>query len=115
MIRLALLAGSADLRRFQLEAEAVAKLDHPHIVPIYEVGQVGELPFFSMKLIDGGSLEDRLGRPADDPRSVARLVVAVAEAIRHAHQRGILHRDLKPANVLLDDQGRPYVADFGLA
>jgi WD40 repeat protein/Tfp pilus assembly protein PilF len=115
MIRLGLLSGAADLRRFRIETEAVAKLDHPHIVPIYEVGQVADLPFFSMKLIDGGSLEGRLGRPADDPRAGARLVVLVAEAVHHAHQRGILHRDLKPANILLDAEDRPYVGDFGLA
>ena len=108
-------ASQPEVMRFQSEAEAVAQLDHPHIVPIYEVGQYRGQHFFSMKLVTGTSLDKRLDEFAADPAPWRRLVAVAAEAVHHAHQRGILHRDLKPANILLDEQGQPYVTDFGLA
>ncbi len=115
MIKAGALADESELRRFQNEAEAVALLDHPGIVPVYEVGERDGQRYFSMKVIAGGSLAERLDAYKNDPKAAARLVAEVAEAVSHAHQRGILHRDIKPANILLDEGGNPHVTDFGLA
>jgi hypothetical protein len=115
MIRTGVLADDAELRRFQNEAEAVAILDHPGIVPVHEVGEHDGRRYFSMKLVPGSSLAVQLDRYRDNPRAAALLVAEAAEAVHHAHLRGILHRDLKPANILVDEQGHPQITDFGLA
>ncbi len=104
------------LVRFQREAEAVASLDHPNILPIYEVGVSEDgLPFFSMKFAPGGSLLHGRKVFRDEPRQAVRLIAKVARAIEYANNEGILHRDLKPGNILLDGRGEPLVGDFGLA
>ena len=119
------LTSPVQLQRFRQEAEAVAALEHPNILPVYEVGSVHGQPYFTMRLAEGGSLatfEREAPRAGKDPPATStRLPVAVerviqiARAIHYAHQRGIQHRDLKPHNILIDASGRPYVGDFGLA
>ena len=134
MLREGRLAGADAVRRFLLEAEAAGRLDHPNIVPVHEVGELNGRHFFTMRLVEGGSLDDwmldttnwslslrpREGLPPVEPPrySVPRMaqwVVKIARAVHYAHERGILHRDLKPANILLDGKGEPLVSDFGLA
>src|SRR5438132_11203815 len=104
------------LVRFRREAEAVASLDHPNILPIYEVSESEEgLPFFSMKYATGGSLRTAAPVFRTEPRECARLMAKVARGIAYAHGKGILHRDLQPGNILLDGSSEPMVSDFGLA
>jgi tetratricopeptide (TPR) repeat protein len=108
-------ARAEELARFQAEAEAVARLQHPNIVQVHEVGQAEGAPFFSLEYLEGGSLEQKLAGTPLEARASARLVEVLARAAHFAHERGIVHRDLKPANVLLAADGTPKVTDFGLA
>jgi eukaryotic-like serine/threonine-protein kinase len=104
------------LVRFRREAEAVASLDHPNILPIHEVSESEEgLPFFSMKYATGGSLRTAAPALRTKPRECVRLMAKVARGIAYAHSKGVLHRDLQPGNILLDENGEPMVSDFGLA
>jgi serine/threonine protein kinase len=104
-----------ELARFRTEAEAVARLQHPHIVAVYEVGEYEGQPFLALEYVEGGSLAQRLAEALQPADTAARLVQTLAQAVHYAHQRGIIHRDLKPANVLLAADGTPKITDFGLA
>ena len=108
-------ASQAEVQRFHAEAEAAAGLDHPGIVPVYEVGQCEGQHFFSMGYVEGRSLAARIADGPLPPREAAELTKTTAEAVHYAHTHGVIHRDLKPANVLLDKTGQPRVTDFGLA
>ena len=115
MILAGQLASEEDVKRFYTEAEAAANLDHPGIVPIFEIGQHEGQHFFSMGFVEGKSLADRVKDGPLPPKEAAEFTRKIAEAIAYAHEKGVIHRDLKPANVLLDLQGEPKVTDFGLA
>src|SRR6201993_4655673 len=108
-------ASKAHLRRFRLEAEAAAKLEHPGIVPIHEVGERDGSCYFSMKFVEGGQLDEVAKREPMSIRHAAELIAKVGRTIHYAHEHGILHRDIKPGNILLDDKGEPHLTDFGLA
>jgi eukaryotic-like serine/threonine-protein kinase len=129
LVRGAALASPRLLARFHLESQAVAKLDHPNIVPVYESGEIDGLPWFSMKRVEGDSLAQRIatgaislagfsGAAAERARreaEIAQLMITIARAAHYAHQHGVLHRDLKPGNILLDQDSAPHLTDFGVA
>src|SRR5213080_1267172 len=108
-------ASKAHLKRFRREAEAAARLEHPGIVPIHEVGERDGSCYFSMKFVEGGQLDEVVRRKPMSIRQAAELIAKVAHTVHYAHEHGILHRDIKPGNILLDAKGEPHLTDFGLA
>ena len=108
-------ASEEEVGRFRTEAEAVARIQHPNIVQIYEVGEEGGRPYFSLEYVDGGSLSGKINGVPQPPKEAARLVNLLAGAMGAAHAVGVVHRDLKPANILMTRDGAPKITDFGLA
>ena len=108
-------ATEAHVKRFRLEAEAAAQLDHPSIVPIYEIGERDGSCYFSMKYVEGGPLDELVRRKPLSIQSATELLAKIARTVHHAHGHGVLHRDIKPGNILLDEAGEPHLTDFGLA
>lgn len=115
VINLGQWASNVHVKRFRLEAEAAARLEHPGIVPIHEVGERGGSCYFSMKFVEGGQLDGTTKRKPIPIRRAAELIAKVARTVHYAHEHGILHRDIKPGNILLDGKGEPHLTDFGLA
>ncbi len=107
-------ANQTEIKRFFREARAIAQIDAPNIIPIYDMGKQGEYPYFTMKYIEGKTLEDLLKNSSKNPRPTIKILEKIARALAVAHEKGILHRDIKPANILVDADKEPYLADFGL-
>src|SRR3990172_8378510 len=100
--------------RFKREARAVAKLEHPHILPVYDYGQEGDLTYIAMRYVEGGTIKNLLGKPLELPL-VVDLIGQIGEALDHAHEYGVIHRDVKPSNVLLNKGNWALLTDFGVA
>lgn len=114
-LRSASLDSPEAMMRFRHESEVMVALDHPAILPVYHCGEQDGIPFFTMKLVEGGTLAERIGSYEGKWRAIAALMATLCDGVRHAHERGVLHRDLKPGNVLFDTAGQAYVSDFGIA
>lgn len=108
-------AATEELERFRVEGEIIGRLQHPNIVPLYEIGDVDGLPYFSMPFIEGTTLAERIKEGPLSSRETAELILPICRAVAEAHRHGVLHRDLKPSNILIQQDGRPFVTDFGLS
>jgi serine/threonine protein kinase len=101
--------------RFEREIKLVAALEHPSIVPVYDVGEENEQPYFVMRYMPGGSLSNLIEQGKFSIQDTARIVEKIAQGLAYAHRKGVIHRDLKPDNILFDDNGEPFISDFGVA